>query len=300
MERKTKYILLGLSVLAIGTGTYIYVSRQRRKNAVTSAIEEGLTTFTPSASSGSSSSSSGKASDDFPLKKGSRGALVKSLQNALIKKYGQSILPKYGADGDFGSETINALQSKGLPTTIDSSTYTSLLMNMGASSGSSSSNMADAATGAATLAALLHKAINNSSFSSAIAAIKQIKSVSQYSAVSAIFKQTRIGLVRKTLVTGLLQAFTASSQKKALNEQFHRIGLKFDGSKWSLSGLAGIYQDKLVTIKRTKVWGENGNSILVPAGTIIGEYLDANNGVTQVETLDGKQLFVKTAHIKYS
>jgi hypothetical protein len=47
-------------------------------------------------------------SNDFPLKKGSRGAKVKELQMKLLKK-DPAILPKYGADSDFGSETETAL-----------------------------------------------------------------------------------------------------------------------------------------------------------------------------------------------
>src|ERR1051326_2263819 len=34
-----------------------------------------------------------KVTDDFPLKKGSKGEKVKALQQALIDKYGKSILP---------------------------------------------------------------------------------------------------------------------------------------------------------------------------------------------------------------
>lgn len=291
MERKTKYILVGIGVLAVGTGAYIYISRKNRKNpdALQSLLEEGTSTIP------SSSSSTTSATSDFPLKKGSSGTLVKSLQNALIKKYGSSILPQYGADGGFGSETIAALVSKGFPTVIDSKTYASILMSLGSNSTSSNTS----SVSEQDLSAVFHKAIQNASISSAITALKNIRSVAQYSSVNAIFKQTRIGLVRKTLVTALLDAFYSASQKKLLNEQFYRIGLKYDGSKWSLSGISGIYQDRLVTTKRTKVWDKSGQSIMIPSGTIIGEYLDATNGVTEVETLDGKQLFVNTAHIKY-
>lgn len=48
----------------------------------------------------------------FPLKQGSRNALVKQLQNALIATYGSSVLPKYGADGDWGTETNTAVKGK--------------------------------------------------------------------------------------------------------------------------------------------------------------------------------------------
>ena len=43
---------------------------------------------------------------DFPLKKGSKGPLVKRLQQAI----GVDKLPKYKDDGDFGSETLAALK----------------------------------------------------------------------------------------------------------------------------------------------------------------------------------------------
>ena len=51
--------------------------------------------------------------DEFPLKKGSKGENVRKLQEGLIAKYGAQILPKYGVDGDFGSEVLNALKKTG-------------------------------------------------------------------------------------------------------------------------------------------------------------------------------------------
>ena len=48
----------------------------------------------------------------YPLKKGSKGPCVKQLQTALINKYGSALLPKYGADGDWGTETDNAIKAK--------------------------------------------------------------------------------------------------------------------------------------------------------------------------------------------
>lgn len=44
----------------------------------------------------------------FPLKRGSRGELVRKLQVAILA-YDAKLLPKFGADGDFGSETENAV-----------------------------------------------------------------------------------------------------------------------------------------------------------------------------------------------
>lgn len=298
MEKKTKYILVGLGVVAVGTGAYFYFQQQKKKRNQTSDFTEAITTnsLPLPAPTTSSSSSSGSSNSGFPLKKGSRGTLVTNLQNALIKKYGASILPRYGADGGFGSETVSALISKGLPTTISSEVFTQIVL----SSGSSSTSSGGSTTTSSSISSSLHSAITKDNISSAIAALKNIKDVTGYTSVNSVFKQTRIGFVRKTLVTALLDRFNSTSEKKQLNEQFYRIGLKYDGSKWSLSGMLGAVSDQLITIEPTKIWDESGRSLQVPRATILGEYLDANNGVTEFETLDRRRLFVKTTSISYT
>ncbi len=47
---------------------------------------------------------------NFPLKLGSKGLKVKELQQALIRIHGTGALPKHKDDGQFGQETMNALQ----------------------------------------------------------------------------------------------------------------------------------------------------------------------------------------------
>jgi hypothetical protein len=42
--------------------------------------------------------------DNFPLKKGSKGAKVIQVQSLLLK-IDKKLLPKFGADGDFGRDT---------------------------------------------------------------------------------------------------------------------------------------------------------------------------------------------------
>ncbi|MBL4863040.1 MAG: hypothetical protein JKY09_08505 [Crocinitomicaceae bacterium] len=299
MEKKTKYILVGLGVVAVGAGAYVYyLQQQKKKRNATSDFNEAITSNNIQLPAPTTSSSSGSSSSGFPLKKGSRGTLVTNLQNALIKKYGASILPKYGADGGFGSETHNALISKGLPTVITSEIFTQIVLGSGSGS-SSSSTSSSSSNSSSDIASSLHSAITKNSISTAIRALKKIKNVSSYSAVNSIFKKTRTGLVRKTLVTALLDRFSSPSEKKQLNQEFYRIGLKYDGSKWSLSGVLGIVMDQLVTIEPTKIWDESGRSLQVPKATILGEYLDANNGATEFETLDRRRLFVKTTAISY-
>jgi hypothetical protein len=51
-----------------------------------------------------------KLNCDLPLKKGIQGPEVKQLQTWMLM-VNKNILPNYGADGDFGQETLSALQS---------------------------------------------------------------------------------------------------------------------------------------------------------------------------------------------
>lgn len=297
MEKKTKFILIGLGVVAVGTGAYFYFQSQTAKKDAAKAFKDAINSDSlqvPSAPTTSSPVPKPSSGSGFPLKKGSRGTLVKNLQNALIKKYGSGVLPKYGADGGFGSETVNALLSKGLPVVIDEDTFTQIVLGSGASTSSTQSSGSSIDT---DIAKNLHMAILQGDFTSAIEQLKKIKDVAGYTSVSDIFKQTRIGLVRKTVVTALLDRFGSASKKKDLNAEFYRIGLKYDGSKWSLSGLSGISQ--LVTIAPALVWDNTGRTLQVPKATILGDYVDGSNGVTQFETLDGRRLFVKTSSISY-
>jgi hypothetical protein len=59
------------------------------------------------------------AKDNFPLKKGSKGARVAQVQSLLLK-IDKKLLPKFGADGDFGSETEGAILKVLGKKTVDS------------------------------------------------------------------------------------------------------------------------------------------------------------------------------------
>jgi len=61
--------------------------------------------------------------------------------------------------------------------------------------------------------------------------------VTNYSLVSEKLKDYRIGGVRQTLVNALLNTFKDNTQKLKLTDAFKKIGLKYNGSKWSLSGI---------------------------------------------------------------
>ncbi|MFB6453804.1 peptidoglycan-binding protein [Chitinophaga sp. Hz27] len=244
-------------------------------------------TVPKTASSGSTSTgSSAKSSAStvgFPLKKGSKGALVKNLQQALISKYGKSILPKFGADGDFGSETIAALQKSGLPSTIDESMY-NVIVQGGTTS-----------TDKSALAGKLLTAAIAANFNTVLSLLKQINTKEEYKEISAAFSQNRLRGVRQTLVNGLLGTFTNEAQKQQIRYEFIRMGLKYDGSKWSLDGFDG---KSLVTIEPTNVWINVKESVNVPAMMVLGAEVARKLDYTLFEN-NGRYFLVTTKSIKY-
>jgi hypothetical protein len=97
MAFNKKYIIP--AALAI-VGVY-YIVRSLRKTS--SVLDNNGNIDT---GSGSTTTTIPIANTDFPLKKGSKGPLVKRLQQAI----GVDKLPKYKDDGSFGNETLAALK----------------------------------------------------------------------------------------------------------------------------------------------------------------------------------------------
>lgn len=293
-----KAVLIGFGVAATAVGGFFGWKWWKKRNATsdTEETETATTQVTTPAYAQPSTSASSKwykpsttttRKDAFPLKKGSKGDRVKALQEKMIAKYGKSILPKYGADGDFGSEMVAALEKKGLPTEISESTYNLFVKG--------------AAPDAPTLAKKLYQAAEDKNFSNALDYLKQIRNTSDYSNVSEEFKQYRIdGGVRKTLVTGMLDTFKSSSQQDAIRMQFLRMGLKYDGSKWSLSGLAGTNHPLLITTEPTELIDyKHKVKVKVPAKMVIGYHITDKNGLTLFRTLEkNKKLIVKSSTVK--
>jgi hypothetical protein len=272
MEKKDKkkIIFIGLGTIATGVLGFfgwqaISNGKEAKKEQAERSAENQKGSQHSSDSTGHKSTyslpSGGSGSDGFPLKSGSRGAHVKALQLALIAKYGASILPHYGADSDFGNEVAVGLKTAGLPAIIDQSTYNVLV-----GSSFDSTKAADA----------LYNAANNQDFPSALAALKQINSTDQYTAIDTIFKTNyEFGWVHKTLVNGMLDSFSDDTQKQQIRLEFSRMGLKYDGSKWSLSG---IEIRRIITLHDTEVFEKHGRSFNVMAGTILGYPITIKHG----------------------
>lgn len=221
--------------------------------------------FIPTGNSGGNNNAgeTTRAADGFPLKKGSKGENVRLLQDALIRKHGRQIMPRYGADGDFGSETVNALKKLKLPVTI-SETLFNVLVQGGGSSGGGRGESIDHSV----LGTNIYKAAVRKDFPAVLTLLRQIKSSSDYSTVSESFKRYRLNGVRQTLVNGLLNTFRSSGQKEQLRLAFATIGLSYDGQKWSLSGIDGI---PIMTIRPTQIWVNARTAVRVPARMVLGQ-----------------------------
>lgn len=301
-SNKKKAILISLGVVATAVGGFFgfkYLKNRKKKTEIDEEETTPVTTTSSSQTSSSSSSGGYKSTttttptrkDSFPLKKGSKGERVKLFQEKLIAKYGKSILPKYGADGDFGSEMEAALEKLKLPSTISESAYNVYVKG--------------AAPDADDLAEKLIEAAENKNFSKAIDNLKKIRNTSDYSSVSEKFKEMRInGGVRKTLVTGMLDTFTSSSQQESIRAQFLRMGLKYDGSKWSVptnfNFFSGIEEPLLITTEPTELYDPKYMvKVKVPKDMVVGSKIKEKNGLTLIRMLEkNRKLIVKSSTVK--
>jgi hypothetical protein len=296
-EQKKKIIVASLAVGAAGILGYFgwqYLKKKKEGKASTD-IDETLkpTSTTPnfelpvsiskpkSITKPSYASTPSLTKSEFPLVKGSKGENVRVLQEALIAKYGKPILPKYGADGDFGTETLNALKKAGLPPTISESIFNVLTQT--------------SKVDKSNLGKDLYNAAIAKDFNKVISLLKSMSSTSDYSTANEVFKTYRINGVRQTIVNGLLNIFTSTDQKEKIKLEFLRMGLQFDGNKWSLSGFDG---KSIVTKESTIVWINPTEGVKVPAKMVLGSEVSKRLGYTLFEN-KGKYFLVPTKSVQY-
>lgn len=278
--RGKKILFIGLSLAATGTLGYFGLQWWKsKKNKEADASEIDLT---PPEKNNFSLPTASKRNDDFPLKKGSKGTRVKQVQEELILKLGKDSLGKAGADGDFGSKTEAALIKAGYPSKIDESTFNVLVKGEGLN--------------ATTIAKELYSAAVKKDFVATLKLLQKLKSKEDYASVSEDFKSNyRIGAVRQTLVNGMLNSFSDEKQKQAIRLQFTRMGLSYDGAKWSLSG---IESTSIITKQATLVWVNPTSAIKVPANMVLGKEITQRNNHTLFEN-NGQYFLVETKTIKY-
>lgn len=289
-----KIMLIGFGLAGAGILSYFGWQYWKKHKAESDGSEGDAPDFsakneyTPHPSKPKSQSKTNSAppvrNDNFPLRKGSKGDKVKVLQNSLIAKYGQGILPNYGADGDFGSETAAALEKAGLPSSIDESTFIAFTKKP------TENKLSPSDAGK-----LLYAAAVKKNFPKTLALLKSLKTVSDYTTASAAFQMYRLGGVRQTLVNGVLNTFQDDKQKQAIKLALAGMGLKYDGNKWSLSGLGSTRV--LITSQPTKVWRNPRTAVQVPANMVLGKEIKRRGNHVVFEN-EHQYFIVQAAHVK--
>ena len=107
MNKIVKYVLIPLSVIALGTALAYGLSRRRKTISYEPNTESN--DLLPQTGMPVPEAVSEYNDCQFPLKMGSKNRCVKLIQQALIDNFGNDVLPKYGADGQWGNETENAM-----------------------------------------------------------------------------------------------------------------------------------------------------------------------------------------------
>ncbi|MFD0998684.1 peptidoglycan-binding protein [Ohtaekwangia kribbensis] len=299
--RPSRIFIYALALAALGGGGYLVYDHFRRKKLTsqnnseivdTVTTGESINTNTAYTSNAASTASKKKstartttASDDFPLKKGSKGPRVVQLQQALISK-GASI----AADGIFGPATLSALKAQGYSNTIDETAFTKL---------TGSEPVLKIVFNPADLAKKLLSATNRNNADDVVYILRQIKTVNEYTAVNEQYK--KLLLISKTIVTHLLDyAFKDDeAARELIKVEFFRIGLKVnEAGIWSLQGIQ-LYKD-LITIRPTIVIDAWNNRLPVKGNTILGDEVKIENGMTWFRSVDRTILKVPTQDVKYA
>ena len=142
----------------------------------------------------------------------------------------------------------------------------------------------------------LYNSALTKNFNKAIGLLKTIRNAEDYKTVSDTFVNYRIGGVRQTLVNGMLNSFSDAKQKDTIRLVFSSMGLKYDGNKWSLSGIDSDSK-LLITIQDTQVWKNPNASVKVPVNMILGKAITTRGSFTLFEN-EQQYFLVPTQHIK--
>ncbi|WP_282088279.1 peptidoglycan-binding domain-containing protein [Aquimarina algiphila] len=302
------YSLGGGLVLGLGYLAYTYFSNraanQRSIQKPIPPITPGTIVTKPILPRGSS--------DKFPLKRGTRGSLVKMVQEALLAKGGKPALiiketsfRNGKVDGVFGKGTERALRAAGFSSVITQSQFTSLVGERGNSPFEGWGAIANEIIGAA----------NKQNLFGVLNGLKKISSVSQYKMVSTFFQNVRILSTRVTsLVNALLSvAFKNKELEKVkIRAEFRRMGLKQNTrGVWFIPGIGTIgsfdstenqitQEWNLAVIERPTLLQATDGSFIVPElapDTVVGYITGMENGRTRILTQSGETVFAPTANL---
>lgn len=284
--------LYALGIAALGGGGYLVYERLRNKTTVYkgASSEPDTIIINNNLPTSSSNKTSSLATDNFPLKKGSRGNRIVQLQQALANILGISVMNANGGiDGIFGSGTANALKLAGYSEMIDQSTFNKIVGSGGVTVTFNADAVADS----------LYSASSDANIERVLAALKQLKTTSDYAAVNSYYKEK--GFISRTIVTDLLDYAFKNNEpaKEQIRNEFLRIGLKVSSTGvWTLQGL-GQFKD-VITLRETIVTDSRNNRIPVSKNVILGDAIKIANGYTWIQSIDKSILKVPTQDVKHA
>lgn len=291
--KPAKVFIYALALAALGGGGYLVYDRLKKRKLMeqnqipseTSSDTIIINNTLPTSYASFTSRAISTASDNFPLKKGSRGPRVSMLQQALSKTS-----PGISVDGQFGPQTISALKSAGYPETVNESLFKQITGDSGSLT---------VVFNPSRLATSLYSGAQSNNLEQVLGVLKQLKTVSDYSMVNEYYKKQ--SFIAKTIVTDLLDyAFKSNEAAKTqIRNEFLRMGLKVSGTgTWSLQGIR-LYKD-VITIRETVVTDAQNNRIPVRRNTILGDEVEVSNGMTWFKSIDNSVLRVPTQDVKYT
>jgi peptidoglycan hydrolase-like protein with peptidoglycan-binding domain len=289
-----KIVLISIGVIGLGAAGLFAMSKLRQKPTEVLDNSE-MEDFTspkplPKTSIASHTNTSGTTNTGFPIKRGSKGEKVRAIQQVLASK---GLLAASDVIGQYGPKTEAALIKAGFPTAIDEKAFNAITGKTTVPTTAPPS--LPPPIDHSKFAQALYASAISKNFSAAMSVLKLMKTTGDYSAVSEKFKTYFIGGVRKTLVNGMLDAFTSIDQKAQIKQAFLNMGLKYDGSKFSLSGLP---DRGIITKQKTTVYDQNLRGISVEKNTILGTEAGRRGSYTQFRN-KGRYFLVPTQNINY-
>lgn len=286
-----KIVLISIGVLGLGAAG-LFAAQKLRQKPVEPINEPEQEDFTPPSYKPKtvSHNSNTEIKKEFPIKRGSKGEKVKAIQTVLASK---GLLAASDVIGQYGPKTEAALIKAGFPTAIDENAFNTITAK--ATEPTVAPPSPPPSIDASKFAQALYASAISKNFSAAISVLKLMKTTGDYSAVSDKFKTYFIGGVRKTLVNGMLDAFSSIDQKAEIKQAFLNMGLKYDGNKFSLSGLP---DRGIITKQKTTVYDQTLCGIPVEKNTILGIEAGRRGNYTQFRN-KGRYFLVPTQNINY-
>lgn len=271
-------------LVAAGGLTFLLLTKRKNQNdaekLLSESSEESSTVYLDQKTTTATQSTTNSG---FPLKNGSRGTLVTMLQKALSK-----IDPSIMIDGQFGPQTASVLKKAGYPEKVDEATFSKI-----------TNSTVKVVFDPSGIAKKLYDAARAANSADVLSALKEMKSVQDYSSVNEYYKKH--GFISRTIATDLLDyAFKNNNEaKEQIKNEFLKIGLKVSSSgTWSLQGIA-LHKD-LVTLRQTIVTDMLNNRIPVRGNTILGDEIKIENGLSWFRSIDNTILSVPTRDVKYT